>query len=197
MLPAWYTALSKIPQPGCIYYRDNIIGPLFVLLDYYPVLMSVAIFVMSLYRTELLFRVFSMLMLLDVLINWLFREAIIRLPSRLAGCGNLYEMPSFATQHLVFVTFVLHYILLKRKKNADKRTLILLHLMTFFGTVARVYIGINTSAELYVGTAFGLVEGALVCIFFIDGLIKNPDRYVSTINFHGFPFFSVVDTILG
>lgn len=196
LLPAWYTSLSRI-YADCPYYRDNFIGPLFILIDYYPILMSVTMIVISVYRSELMFRLLSLMMTSDAFINWILREAIIKMPSRTKGCGNDYEMPSFATQHLAFITFVLQYILLRRKKKVNTNLLILIHLMVFVGLMARVYIGINTSAELYVGTLFGVVQGALVCVFVVDNIIAKRDSLLKWCHGTGWKLLKMEDTIFG
>lgn len=177
-LPAWYTNLAKVVLPECIYFENTIIGPLFVLIDYYPILVSISIFMLSLYRAELMFRILALLMIADVFVNWLLREAIFIVPSRLTGCGNVYEMPSFATQHLVFLTFLLHYIMLRRKKPINKKLLFMLHMMSFFGTVARIYIGFNTLSELYAGSLVGLIEGLICCPLIVDRIIDKRTEFL-------------------
>lgn len=194
LFPAWYTALSKIPLPECKYYVDNWIGPLFVLVDYYPVLMSATSAVILLYRAELMFKLLTFCMTFDVFSNWLLREVIIRMPSRFEGCGNRYEMPSFASQHLAFITFVIHYIMLRRKATVNTNLLVMVHIMTFAGLLARVYIGINTNFELYMGTITGILQG-IITTPIIEWIISNRDKIIQWSKNTGYVFLLMEDTI--
>lgn len=193
-LPAWYTALSKIPLPECQYYEDTVVGPLFVLVDYYPVLMSATSFIIMLYRAELMFKLLTLCMTFDVFSNWILRELIIKMPSRFDGCGNRYEMPSFASQHLAFITFILHYIMLRRRGTVNTNLLIMIHLMLFGGLLARVYIGINTNFELFIGTITGIVQG-IITTPLIEWIIGNREKILKWCRDTGYVFLFIEDTI--
>jgi len=143
----------------------------FILVDYYPTILSIAMYAISIYHYELYFFLFGLCLSLDWGINTGLQYAFGQTP-RFPGCGNTYEFPSFSSQHIVlFVTLILCFFSWW-KRIISPLHLFLLQLFSAIVLVARIYIGINTISQLISGAAFGLLEGVLLnyALYFI---LKN------------------------
>jgi hypothetical protein len=156
----------------CPLYSDTtldpygIMGPLMVALDFYPHLLTLTLYAITLYHNELYFLLLSICLTLDTFVSVGLQYAI-GLPSRFPGCGNQYEMPSFSSQHItLFITMVLTFSSVWRRSIAARR-IVLINTGMAFTQIARVYIGINRSSELFFGCMVGLIESALFqCIIY-------------------------------
>lgn len=145
----------------CPDYLSTLLGPYFLLIDEYPIILSFALYSISLYHFELYFFLFGASLNIDSLLNWLLTTVIAQ-SSRYPGCGATYEFPSFATEHAtVGITMLLLAIITWRRSITPMK---LLSLITIFNLVviARVYKGVNTIPELVVGSVIGFIEAQIL-----------------------------------
>jgi hypothetical protein len=144
-----------------LYVSGNGFGVAFVALDFYPIILTVVMYAITLYHSELYFFLMSAVLTIDWIVNLVIQLSA-SVDPRYEDCGVDYGMPSFSTQHItVFVTMILTFgILWKRKLSPYK--IVLLGALYAVVVVARVYIGSNRNGELLTGTAIGFTEG---CFF--------------------------------
>lgn len=149
-----------------LYVSVPIIGPLFIAADYFPLIITIAMFSVTLYHYELYFFLISLILTFDWGLN-VALQYIIRQPARFSGCGSKYEMPSFSTQHaMLFLTLIITFFALFRYRMAPSKIFLAMFL-TVFVILARVYIGINTAQQLVIGAFVGVLEGvAFQCIIY-------------------------------
>jgi hypothetical protein len=141
-----------------LFVGDTIWSGVFVIMDYYPTILTVLMYAFSLYYYELYTFLVGLVLSFDFLLNWGLRYAIAT-TSRYPGCGTEYEMPSFSSQHAcVFLTMIFTFFSLWNKVVPPHR-LILLNVVVLSVITARVFIGINTPLELFVGAVVGVAEG--------------------------------------
>lgn len=151
-----------------LFLGDSIWSGIFVILDYYPAILTVLMYAFSLYYYELYTFLVSLILTFDLLLNWVLRYSI-AIPARYPGCGDKYEMPSFSSQHAcVFLTIIFMFFSLWNK-IIDPHRIALLNIATIAVLTARVFIGINTSFELIAGAIVGVIEGIIfqLIIYFL------------------------------
>lgn len=160
-IPVWYGKLSRIVQPECFLYKQNIIGPLFILIDYYPYLITIVLFCLTLYQNEFVFTFLGIALSVDLYANWFSRSVVFAsIAPRIAGCGDTNEFPSLPIQHAVFFILMLNHIFMRRDARTPWMKITFVYLFTLFSMIAPVYIGINTILEIYVAT----IEAFLLAI---------------------------------
>lgn len=196
-LPVWYLRLSRTAQPECIYYNATFYGPLLIIIDYYPILFSFALWVISLYKREVVFLFYSLAMTVDLMLSVLLRDFLFSSSySRFEGCGNEHEMPSFPFQHLTEILVLFHLVVVYRHRPTQRSMLLMMYLFALGVSVARVYIGINRITEIYAGVLVGFIEASIVAgifYYFRDRLVE--DRMLSLLKLTS-NYFVVHDTIL-
>lgn len=150
----------------------------FILIDYWPTIVSIAIYAVSCYHYELYFLLFGFCLTFDWAFNTGLQYAFAQ-PPRFPGCGNTYEFPSFSAQHIVlFITLVLCFFSWWDASISPFR----LFLLQLFGTIvllARIYLGINTASQLIVGGLFGLAEG-IVLNYVLYYILENYSSRIET-----------------
>jgi hypothetical protein len=145
----------------CPLYEVNYIGPFFWAVDFFPVLLTVGFLAISLFISDLYLFVFSIFLTIDVLINLALRS-IFQIEGRYPGCAVSYQMPSLASDHILFfVISVLGFITLW-KQGTSIIKIVLLDLFLIVALVSRIYIGANTREQLM----YGALEGLISAIFF-------------------------------
>jgi hypothetical protein len=148
---------SSCPQ----YDAGFALAPLAVALDFYPFFLTIGIYAISLYRYELYLALVSLFLTIDWLINWLLQDVVFKQAGRWADCGYKHQMPSFAAESImVFQTLMVLYLMTWGRRNMYQMTTLLMSFSTVV-LVARIYIGINTRAQLLAGALVGIVSGAL------------------------------------
>ncbi len=174
----------------CPDYISGFIGSLFLLIDQYPIILSFALYSISLYHFELYFFLLGLSLNIDTLINWLL-VTIINIPSRHEGCGNENEFPSFGTQHITVLMTMLFLALITWRKKVTIMKILSLTIIFNLVIVARIYIGINTIPELIVGASIGFVEAIFFHLVISHFLFP---RFNQILNWRICKFFDVVDT---
>lgn len=173
MLPSWYVNLARVVVPYCVYYKDNVLGPTFIMIDYLPILESLFLFILGLFKREKMMFMLSMLLSFDMCFNWLLRAvAFAPWTSRFDGCGDINEMPSVAFQHSTFIIIILQYLIALRKAPVNWKPIMLLYTLAMLSMVARVYIGINRISEMLVGAAIGTAEALVICFIIVRPTFK-------------------------
>lgn len=152
----------------CPNYDKSLPGaPFFVMLDFYPIALTVGLAAISIIRQELYLFLLSLCLTANWLINLFFQSVVFLQPGLFPGCGSLYQMPSFSAQQaILFETMIALYMVCWTKKIFWINTL-LLHFFSSMVIWARIFIGINSIPQLLVGAIFGLVLGILFhCIIY-------------------------------
>jgi membrane-associated phospholipid phosphatase len=140
----------------CKLYNPNLFGAhIAVALDFYPVFLTISMYVLSLYRYELYFALISVSLTLNWIINTIIQRFIIGEAVRFPDCGSPFQMPSFSSQHIVLFETMMFLYMLTWCSKVKIKLLILIRLFTFAVLVSRIYIGINTIPQLLVGGAIG------------------------------------------
>lgn len=188
-----FSELNVVRTGTCpLFLEESFWSGLLVALDFYPSVVTVAFFVVSLYEHEFYLFLLSLCLAGDTGVN-IAMQFIIQQPGPFPGCGTQYEMPSFATQHAsVLVCMLMSFMLLWRLSVPSKK-IFLLFLFLYAVILARVYCGINTRWQLLAGALVGLVEG-LVYQSIIYFLIYP--RYKGLLSWKLMAFLDVKDTLL-
>ena len=144
----------------CPLYIEGFFGSVLYVLTFYPFIITMSLFAISLYINEFYLFAVSMILTFNSALNYLLRLAF-GVPAIYPGCGPTYGMPSMATQHAIlfesiFVSFILIY-----KPQKSMMLMLFIKLFTSAVMFAWVYIGINSILELTVGAVIGLVEGMI------------------------------------
>ncbi len=161
-----------------LYVSIYVIGPLFIAADYFPLIITVAMFAIALYHYDIYFFLISLILTFDWGLN-VALQYIIRQPPRYHDCGSKYEMPSCSTQHgLLFMTIVLTFFVFWRERISISKLFLANFLVTFVIT-ARVYLGVNTVLELVIGAIVGVVEGLFFQLIIYFFIYPNFDNIVS------------------
>lgn len=152
----------------CLTYDKELPGAaFFVVLDFYPLVLTVGLFAISILRQEIYLFLLSLGLSFNWLICFFFQQVVFKQNGAFPNCGSPLQMPSFASQQIVFFqTMVAFYAICWTKKIYWTNT-ILLHFFSSLVVWARIFIGINTVQQLLVGAIFGLVLGTFYhCVLF-------------------------------
>jgi len=139
----------------CLLYEPGLISPFFIGIDFFPTLLTIGFFSLSLYITDIYLFLFSISLSFHILVNIIIRVYIIAADNRFVDCGTLHQMPSLSSDHAVFfVTVMITFIMLWRRHTASSK-IVMLNFFILLVLFARVFLGINTLPELF----FGLLHG--------------------------------------
>jgi hypothetical protein len=147
-----------------------------ILMDYYPFLLNVGMWSVSMYRKEKYLQLVSFMLLVDTIVNTGLKYTI-RQPPTYDKCGETYEMPSFAAQQSV--VFAVSMVALTSLWNCEMTLFksILLSLSTLLPCIARIFIGESSALQVCVGGMVGFVE-AVVILFFVRAYLWDKLRYL-------------------
>lgn len=161
-----------------LYISIYILSPLFIAADYFPLVITLAMFAITLYHYEIYFLMISIVLTLDWGIN-VALQYIIKQVARYPNCGGKYEMPSFSTQHaILFMTLVITFFALWRERMSISKIFLANFLVTFV-IVARVFLGINTVLQLVIGAVVGLVEGLIAQLIIFYCIYPYFDKIIT------------------
>jgi len=148
-----------------LYNPTPFFAPAFILIDFYPTYVAVALYVISFYCWELYFGYASLCLFIDWGVNYVLRW-LISAPQRFPGCGTSSGMPSFSSEQAILLnTLGLCFVLLW-SHNTSAMKIGILNIITTVVIFARVYIGINTRQEIIVGAVVGFIEGIFFTLMF-------------------------------
>ena len=101
----------------CPLYDETVgIGHFFILADFYPLCLTIGMYAVSIYCVEIYLFFISLVLTFDWPLNLALRY-IIAQPGPFPGCGSEFEMPSFATQHIVlFDTLLTSFVIIWRRE---------------------------------------------------------------------------------
>lgn len=172
-LPSWYLNLARVVVPYCPDYINSTAGPMFIMIDYAPIIIAFFLFVAGMFKREKMMFTVSILLSIDMLFNWFLRGVVFAsYTARYEGCGDIHELPSVAFQHSVYIAVIFQCLISLRKRKTHWKPIFLLYAATMLTLVARVYLGINRASEMLLGTLFGLVGGVFVSIVVVRPLFK-------------------------
>jgi membrane-associated phospholipid phosphatase len=143
--------------------------------DLFPIFLTVAFFAVGLFQNELFLLLLGGALFFDLGLNTGLRYAVAQ-PGRYPLCGDTYEMPSFSSeQATVFAGILFLYLAHACAQPGRVRVPLLkiLFLNAFFVAVvgARIYLGVNTPLQLFVGSLVGLAEACLFYALVIRWLV--------------------------
>ena len=161
--------LNRVVTPECPLYDGDIpLSYLLVLADFYTIILTLSMWIWSAIKSkQLLLLLLSIALVVDWIVNVIL-QAIIRQPGPFSsgGCGGIYEMPSFATQHItMFCTVFATYICYWRLSMTSWYAFLFVFLQTLV-IFARAYIGINTSNQLIIGSAVGILDAIIFMLIY-------------------------------
>ena len=163
----------------CPLFEVNLISTFFMLTDYFPTVITLVMLGISLYETDLYLFITSIAVTLDIVANSLLR-LIVGASNRFPGCGALHQMPSLSSDLGVFlVTVFLTFCFLWKPRTSELR-IVLLNVGLLLVLVSRVYIGINTTLELFVGSLTGFFWALVFQAFVYFVLVPWLDYIVQT-----------------
>lgn len=149
----------------CPLYEPGHVGTVFFLGDFYPLFLTLGFFSISLAIQDFYLLLFSMSLGVHIIANYALRVWIVAADNRFPGCGVEHQMPSLSTDHMIFfVTVLITFVFLWRHDTSSIR-IFQLSLFMIFAIVCRVYIGINTVLELFLGSLHGLIWAILFQLF--------------------------------
>ena len=182
--------LDRIASGDCPLYNSNgIIGPLAIAIDFYPYYITMAIWGITMFQYELFTLILSITLTLDFVANFLFSFATTY--GYYPSCGSSHEMPSFATQHIFVFTIIIISLINKWELDISPFKLLFIQTFHFLVIASRIYIGINTIPQLFVGAFIGLAEG-LIFQYTIDYIFTHKIWFLET---RIFKFVGIKDEI--
>lgn len=165
----------------CPLYISNEWGAAMYALTFYPFLVTVSLFAMSIYINEFYLFAISIMLTVDKMINIALKE-ILAIESVYPGCGSKHGSPPLVTQHAILLeTIFISYILIYKPSRS---IILMLFVKTFsiFTIYAWIYIGFNTISQLVIGALIGFAEG--ICFqLFMYFLIRNYIYYLLSTRF--------------
>ncbi len=166
----------------CPLYEKTFFSPLLFVGDFYPLALNIGMYAISLFRFEFYLFIVSLSLSANMLFNFLLSKVIIESPNRFLDCGSLHQMPSLASDHIVFFTTVMvTFVVIWRHSSISAIRILMLQVLLLFVLVSRVYIGINWSYELIWGALLGFAEALLFQIVFYYWIYPslNPFLYLT------------------
>lgn len=146
----------------CPLYDSNVWGSeVAIALDFYPLFLTLGIYIVSLYKYELYFAIVSVILTMNWGINTFLQRVVFGESARFIGCGSAYQMPSFSSQHIVLFEVLMTLYMITWGRRVFVKLTILLRLFSFAVLTARIFIGINTPQQLFMGALAGFVEGLI------------------------------------
>lgn len=165
-MAGWYDfrKLNRLVVPDCPLYEQNALSHLLVALDFYPLALTLGMFVWSMVRRhELLLTLLSFSLTADWLVAFGLQHLFGTPGPYGPACGGDQEMPSFSTQHIT--TFGLLWFAAMHR-HADTTHVAALAGFQFAAVGARVYIGTNAPVQLLAGTAVGVLNAVVFYLIF-------------------------------
>jgi membrane-associated phospholipid phosphatase len=169
--------IGRMVTPECVVYEDNFFGAMLVLANLFPIILPLVIVIVSWTMQELLLTIIGLIMSTNYWLNYGLQYAI-RQPPPTVGCGNTYEMPSLATQYAVMIALIYVYCVNAWKLYASEMRIILSVVAVTVFTYARIYIGFNTPAQLYVGAMIGAAYGTAWFLVILFVIAPRMDRII-------------------
>jgi hypothetical protein len=158
-------ALEDCVITACPLYEATAIGPVFIAIDFYPLILGIGLVAISLYRNELYLMLLGLALSLQILLNNLISGTFVKSLARFPDCGDKYEMPSLASSHATFFVVVLLTTIFLYRPATSFLRIVLLNIFILVVIISRIYIGSNTELELLIGAVVGLVEGIVFQAF--------------------------------
>jgi membrane-associated phospholipid phosphatase len=169
--------IGCIVEPYCPAYVPTNIGAILVAIDLFPVWIPLFVLLISLAQSEIVLTLFSLAWFTDDYLNSGL-QSLFANPPPTVGCGNTYEMPSFATEHMVMIDVMVFLLVVRWKLYISEWRIFMALAFNAAATYARLYIGYNTPQQLYVGAVVGFGYGILWYAV-IEYLARNwLDRFV-------------------
>lgn len=165
----------------CPLYVKTFFSPLLLIGDFFPLFLNFGLYAISLFRFEIYLFILSLSLTGNMLFNFLLSKVAIQSSNRFVDCGSLYQMPSLASDHIVyFTTAMITFIILWRHQTISVFRIVLLQSFLLYVMCCRVYIGINWSSEIVLGALLGFGEALLFQVFFyywifpsLEGFLKR------------------------
>jgi hypothetical protein len=161
---------------SCPDFEENVGSGLLVLLNYFPIILTLSLFLyVELYVYLLSFIGLNLNWLLNFVLRYLIKQ-----PPKYVGCGPTYNMPDFGAQQSIF--FACSLLLFACSLGYRVSLINIIFITYFFASViyARFYIGIasvqQVMAGVLIGAAFAWIFHALLCKFLykrIDWLLET------------------------
>lgn len=151
---------------NCPLFIKTDVSPIFILGDFYPLVLTVGMYAISLFRFEFYLFLVSSALAVNLFVNYLISKVIIQDSNRFLNCGSLHQMPSLSSDHAMFFTIVMiTFVVMWRYPFVSSVRIVLLNVFFFFVLSSRIYFGINTSLELFVGALSGFIQAVLFQVF--------------------------------
>lgn len=179
----------------CPLYDASIWGAsVTVALDFYPIFLTVGLYAVALYQYELYLALVSFGLTFNWGLSVFLQRAIFMQPGHSPDCGSPFQMPSFSSQLIVmFTTMMSCYMVVWGKRYPGKLVLIM-QLFNACVLISRIFIGINTRAQLLAGALVGFVVGYIYHLFIMRILYPYFGRILTM---EWIKFLGVVDTMCG
>lgn len=187
--------LECVTNGVCPLYDEGVWGaPITVALDFYPIFLTVGMYAISLYQYELYFALVSLGLTANWGINVFLQHVVFKQLGAFAGCGSTYQMPSFSSQHIVMFNALMACYMMGWGKRFAGKLILLMQLFTAAVLVSRIFIGINTRAQLLVGglLGFGLGVGYHCILYYLIY-----PRFGKILEWQWAQWVGIVDTLCG
>lgn len=152
--------LDRIFASLCPAFEVNSVSWFFVAVDFWPFFLSVGLFAVSLYSNEVYFVIVDFFLYVDMGLNY-FLQYTIRHPPPTPGCGQKYEMPSYASEQAMVFAVMMIGLSLFWKPHPQPSALILLCMSVFVPCFSRIYIGEASVVQIIAGSMLGTLEGCV------------------------------------
>jgi len=146
----------------CPLYRKTFFSPILLVGDFYPLVLNIGMYAISLFRFEIYLFVLSACLTGNMIINFFISKVLVESPNRFHNCGSPYQMPSLSSDHIVFfTTAMLTFVIMWRHQTISSLRILMLEALFLFVLTSRVYIGINWPSELILGALLGFIEALI------------------------------------
>ena len=128
-------------------------------LENYPFYLTIGLIAVSLYRNEKYLELVSIYLTLDWLLNYIVKDLIVKQSPPTPGCGDTYEMPSYAAEQAsLFSTLMLGFAEIWGVESVGLKPM-LISISVLVPCFARTFVGFSSVPQVIIGFQFGLVEG--------------------------------------
>lgn len=166
-----------------LFVEVTLVSGTMVVVDYYPIIITVVFFLFSLYQREFYLFLLGWAATMDLGLNtalqWIIKEPG---PYYAMGCGTSHEMPSFATQQACMLIAMTYTFVVLHRVNSPARKLFFLYFFLYAAIVARIYLGINTRLQLLIGALVGTAEGLIYHLILAYAIFPYSERIVRFFN---------------
>jgi hypothetical protein len=139
---------------------------LFVEIDYWPVAIWFMLFSVRAYTGELYVACLNSALTLEFAVNLGLRYAFAQ-PPPYPGCGSIYEMPSFASEHACFLVVMILLAMVQWARDVQWYRAGLAGVALVVVLYARIHLAYNTPAQLFAGAAFGVPFGIVAHVLLV------------------------------